>query len=165
MSQSQSPGSKFLRQGRWFGFIPWGTGGFHHAGDSDQLDWEVAFDPDAEHPPLIPSGYPSEAFSDGDTFRMLSVVHRNGKPTPAFTTWEDYEAWDSERSAREWAGKPLESEETTRLLRAVVDDLPPDVQLPHHLPLFTTIIIGSLAEPESHTRNTITLLQPRVPCF
>ncbi|KAK3348702.1 hypothetical protein B0T25DRAFT_459767 [Lasiosphaeria hispida] len=58
---------------------------------------------------------------------MLSVVHRNGKPTPAFATWEDYEAWDNERSAREWAGKPLESEETARLLRAVVDDLPPDV--------------------------------------
>ena len=85
-----------MRQGRWSGFIPWGSGGQHHAGDSDELDWEVAFDPDAEHPPLIPSGYPSEAFRDSDTFRMLRVVHRIGKPTPAFATWKDYEAWDGE---------------------------------------------------------------------
>ncbi|KAK3381105.1 hypothetical protein B0H63DRAFT_560862 [Podospora didyma] len=78
-------------------------------------------------PPLIPSGYPSEAFRDIDTFRMLSVVHRNGKPTPAFATWKDYEAWESERDAWEWAGEPLERDETARLLRAVVDDLSPDV--------------------------------------
>lgn len=104
-----------------------GSGGYHHAGDPDERDWQVGFDPDAEHPPLVPSAYHSNEFCNGDTFRMLSVVHRNGKPTPAFTTWEDFEVWEGERAAREWAGKPQENHETARLLRAVVDDLPPDV--------------------------------------
>lgn len=127
MPQSQSSTNKFLVQSFHSGFSRGGGGGFHHAGDPDERDWLVGFDPDANPPPLIPSGYESVEFIDCDTFRMLSVVHRNGKPTPAFTTWEDYEAWENERSAREWAGKPQESEETARLLRAVVDDLPPDV--------------------------------------
>lgn len=127
MPQSQSSTNGFLAQPPWSGFTLGGSGGYHHAGDPDERDWQVGFDPDAEHPPLVPSAYHSNEFCDGDTFRMLSVVHRNGKVTPAFTTWEDFEVWEGERAAREWAGKPQENHETARLLRAVVDDLPPDM--------------------------------------
>jgi hypothetical protein len=125
MSQPQSSFSELLGPGsRFSGFVHGASGGFHHAGDPDEQDWKVG--------PYIPgmlvqAEYQSENFLDIDTFRVYSVVYRNGKPTPACATWEELEAWENDRGERDWAGKLHESEEAARFLRAVVDDLPPDV--------------------------------------
>ncbi|KAK0747152.1 hypothetical protein B0T18DRAFT_391474 [Schizothecium vesticola] len=101
MSQSQSSISEVFWEGSpWSGFVPVGMGGFHHADDPDERDWDVG--------PRDP----------GMFFQS---------PTPAFATVEDYEVWQNERDMWQWAGESQENEETARLLRALVDDLPPDV--------------------------------------
>lgn len=68
-------------------------------------------------------GDTSYIWYDSDSYRCISVSHRVGEHMPFFETAEELEAWyEEDQKTRD---KRLA--ETTRLLRLVVDDLPPDV--------------------------------------
>jgi len=105
--------------GDFFGFV-YENEGWGHSGDAGILS-----DDGYRWPPKYQPG----AWYDSDTYRAISLVHRNGKPIPGFNSEDEIMAWSVEHDKRVWDldGVFPELQEATRLLRRVIADLAPDV--------------------------------------